>query len=284
MSSASNPFILRPLTLEYRVSGRLDGVTPSPPYAVPPSQDAPVGDAQKLIFEVENLGLIDLTGRGGDMGLFAGRFVNTTTLYGPLPPSGGANVGIAFEGVLQRSELDVPDGTNGVFSRRCIFVPQTGQLRVDGMEATPGNPVIVRLSVWQPQTMAELAAMIEACCCLEDCVTESGDPCFTRAILSEEDCARVIETVRPSQATENAGVVVFNVTGAGFQDGDSFAFVHEDGTAQIEVENVTIISENEAEVMTNISSQLVGFYDLTVASSVAPQCSFTLPDAVEIVA
>ncbi len=176
-------FLLRPFTLEYRVSDRLDGVAPAPAYPVPPSPDAPVGTAQKLIFNVERLGLIDLTGRVGNVGGFAGRVVNALTLYGPSVPVTADNVGVAFNGIIQRTEIDIDPAANGVFSRSCIFIPQTAQLLVDGMNATPGNPVVVRVSIWQPNTQAELTAMLKSCCCVQDCVTSAGAPCFERAIV-----------------------------------------------------------------------------------------------------
>jgi hypothetical protein len=170
---------MRPLTLQYIVTGSLDGVTPAPQFAVPPRVGNTLGRDQVLTQEVENLGLVDLTGLLGNSGQLADRIIKWLLILGPNPRTNLRNVGIAFDGTFQQIELTIAAApVTGVFSQECIRVPQSGQLYLDGMDANPGDPVIVRLGIWQPQTRLELAAMIQACCCTAAALNEEGEPAF----------------------------------------------------------------------------------------------------------
>lgn len=282
--SAQNtpPFPLRPLCLEYRVTGALDGVTPAPAYAIPPSPDSPVVPPDnKIVQTVENLGLLDLTGFPGRHGQIADRIVKWIIVYGPNVPFAADNIAVAFDGRREtRTALTIPAGANGIYNRNCIFVPQSAQLQLDGMAASATEPVVVRLQVWQPQTLNDLADMINSCCCLANTFDEFGEPAFTTAIVSAERCARTIVSLVPNTAVQGAGAVAIAVTGTGFTDGDLVRLIHTNGTTEITIDSVLINNSNSMTVTVEIpADQLQGAYDMTVAAALAPQCSFTLDDA-----
>lgn len=169
---------MRPLGLQYIVTGTLDGTTPAPSYGVPPTPGAYDPSSQMLSFEVENLGLVDLTGLPGGSGALADRIVKWIIITGPNVPFNVRNVSVAFDGFAGNPDITIGAAALGVYSRECIRVPQTASLRLDGMAANPGDPVIVRMGVWMPQTRLELAAMVQACCCTATAVDSLGLPAF----------------------------------------------------------------------------------------------------------
>lgn len=169
---------MRPLGLEYIVSGQLDGTTPAPEFGVPPTPGPYDPSSQILSFSVDNLGLIDLTGLPGGSGQLADRIVKWIIILGPNVPTNNRNVGVSFDGGTGQNDLEIGAAALGVYSRRCIRVPQTAALRLDGMAANPGDPVIVRMGIWMPQTKLELAAMIQSCCCTGAAITSTGLPAF----------------------------------------------------------------------------------------------------------
>ena len=169
---------MRPLGLEYIVTGTLDGTTAAPAFGVPPTPGPYDPSSQMLSFTVENLGLIDLTGLQGGSVQLADRIVKWIIIHGPNNPFNFRNVAIDFDGQGGPTEISIALAAFGVYSRRCIRVPQTASLALDGMAADPDQPVIVRMGVWMPQTKLELAAMVQACCCTDTAVDDAGDPIF----------------------------------------------------------------------------------------------------------
>jgi len=173
---------MRPLGLEYIVTGSLDGVTAAPSYGVPPTPGPYDPSSQILSFEVENLGLVDLTGLPGGSGQLADRIVKWIIILGPNVPFNFRNVSVDFDAQGGPTAISIGVADLGVYSRMCILVPQTAALRFDGMAANPGEPVIVRMGVWMPQTRLELAAMVQACCCTAASVDGEGDLAFEVAL------------------------------------------------------------------------------------------------------
>jgi Bacterial Ig-like domain (DUF1927). len=285
--SAQNtpPFPLRPLCLEYRVTGSLDGSTPAPAFAIPPSPASPVvAPENKVVQTVENLGLVDLTGFLGSHGQIADRLVKWILIYGPFLPTSANNIQVAFDGRAEpQTAITIPAGANGLYSRNCIFVPQSGQLMLDGMSASAGEPIIVRMQIWQPQTLNDLADMINACCCLASSLDEFGEPAFTTALYFSGRCTRTLISVIPNSVAQGAGPTALTVTGSGFTEGDIVRFIHSNGTTEIEVTQVVVNNSNSMTVTVDVAAdQLQGTYDLTVAAPLAPQCSATLVDALTV--
>ncbi len=283
MSSQNTPpFPLRPLCLEYRVHGRLDGVTPAPAYVIPPGAGSPVVPPEnKLVQDVDDLGLVDLTGFDGRHGQYSDRIVKWILVYGPAVPFAANNIAVAFDGRREpHTALTIPAGANGIYNRNCIFVPQSAQLQLDGMFALGSEPVIVRMQVWQPQTLNDLADMINACCCLASSFDEFGEPAFTTAIVTPARCSRTIVSLVPNTAPQGSGLTPIAVTGTNFTDGDLVRFLHTNGTTELTVTSVIVLNSNTMNVVVDIpADQLQGAYDMTIAVPLAPQCSFTLDDA-----
>ncbi len=169
---------MRPLGLEYIVLRNLDGVTPAPAFGVPPAPEDYDPATQLISKTVDRLGLIDLTGLPGGSGQLADRIVKWVIILGPSPPFATDNVSVSFDGLIAQTDVEIPGAELGVYSRRCILVPQTAQLRLNGMAGLVGSPVIVRMGVWMPQTRLELAEMMQACCCTGAAVDSVGDPFF----------------------------------------------------------------------------------------------------------
>jgi len=169
---------MRPLGLEYVVLRNLDGVTPAPAFGVPPAPDDYDPETQFISRTVDRLGLIDLTGLPGGSGQLADRLVKWIIILGPNPPFAADNVSVSFDGLIVQTDVEIPAGELGIYSRRCILVPQTAQLRLNGMAGFPDDPIIVRMGVWMPQTRLELAEMYQACCCTGAAVDDLGDPFF----------------------------------------------------------------------------------------------------------
>lgn len=280
------PFPLRPIALEYVVRRGLDGTTPAPAWLVPPAAGAAiVGPDNKIVIEVDDLGLIDLTGFPGAHGQIADRFIKWILIYGPNTPFGSPNVSVAFDGTAERDELTIPAGANGIYSRNCIFVPQSGQLQVFGMRATLADPVIVRIGVWMPQTLLELTAMREACCCIGGLVDAEGEPVFTTAIYTAAACERTITPpLIPTSIGQgmDPGPIVIN--GSGFAEGDLIALVHEDGIDTLEITTVVVNNPNQVSIaINNRADQTLGAYDLTIAAPLGgPACTATLAGAFTI--
>lgn len=280
------PNVLRPLVLEYRVAGSLDGVTPSEAVPLPPQIGSPVVPTEnKVVIEVPgNLGLIDLTGLPGLQGQYADRIIKWLAIYGPNFPTTTDNVGVAFDGISEGTDLTIPPVANGIRSYNCLFVPQSAQLRVNGMAGSPGNPVVVRLGIWQPSSLLELNEMFQACCCLDGAIDSLGQPFFTQAIFVAGACERTISSSNPPTRAQGDGATMITLGGTNFTDSDVVAIVHQGGTALIEITNVIAVTEFQMIVQINVpADQQLGAYDITVAAPLGgPGCSATLDGGLTI--
>jgi hypothetical protein len=292
-------FPLYTQAIRFEVSIGLDGVTPAPILPQPPygplidADGADISfdsDTGELVVRVDRLGLVNLTGGDGVDGDRADRFVKSIRVYGPNPPFNQSNVGVFFGGDglgpdERRIELAIPLTANGIYSTNCIFVPQSGRLYLNGMTGVAGSPVIVRIGLWQPKSVADLVAAQRACCCMAGCVDEDGNPCFVEAIYTAEACARTIETVDPDTVIQNSGANVITVTGSGFVDGDSWAIVNADEPAEIEITNINVVSETEVELTIEVPFDVfVGSYDVVVAAELGgSECTATLEDGLTVI-
>lgn len=270
----------RPIAIEYRVSGALDGVTPAPALAMPPDFAAPLSDDNYLIQEVDNLGLVDLS--KGDGAAYAGRIVKFIEIVGPNVPSSADNVGVAIEGVNQRTELSIPAAANGIYSRNCIFVPQTGQLRLNGM-AAGADPVIVRVKIWQLKRVDQLAEIFESCCCKGRCVDDADEPCFVQAIYAAAAAARTVTVANPVSGARGASITL-TMTGTGFIATDNWV-IRQVGTAspgdfgylrtpvsKIEIDSVTLVNPTTVELRFELAlDQPLGDYDILVSPELGHQ-------------
>lgn len=273
--------ILRPWVLKYRVSGMLDGVTPAPAFVGPPSRLAPLNENQEIEFDVVNLGLVNLI-EGGPNGQSADRHVKWIQVLGPNPPIGPDNVNVVFDGDLQSSELTIPPAANGIFSRLCIFVPQTAMLGLFNMVANPGEPIIVRIGVWRAASIDDLNAIKTACCCKGACVDVMGDPCFVQALFAQ-NLQIGIAAAAPG-AIGRGDQVIFILDGNGFSDGMNVALRQTGGTATLTVDSVTVLDASTAEVtVTAAIDQPLGDYDVIVGLPLGGQLfRATLPAAVTV--
>ena len=178
MTTAGQPtgYYNQTYAVEFEVSGSLDGVTPSPNViGSPPSGQNP-DDPQNLFkVPVEDLGLVnpDYTLPDQDnpnLGTTGNRLVTYLWIEGSSPGAADASVDV----------VDATDGTTTVqknigtfvgdttFFREGIFVPQGSMIRVRGMT----GPVKVRLHIQFLNNAKDLAAVLQAICCIE---SENGN-------------------------------------------------------------------------------------------------------------
>lgn len=278
--------LLRPIVFEYLVTGSLDGVTPSPQVVLPPDPDAPLR-GNFIRQTVSDLGLVDLTGVGSDN--YADRIIKWLEILGPNTPTGGNNVALAFADGRQHTEIVIPSAANGIYSRNCLFIPQTARLQLNNMIAGP-DPIVVRLGIWQPQRISDLAAYYEACCCQAKCVNSFEDPCFTRALYTSTAGQRSISLVAPDTGARGAAVVV-SVTGTGFAATDKWVLrqissnpdVPQAPTTDkyIYADEVTFLSSVSVDLHFQLAdSDSLGLYDLVAAPELGGETfSFALEDA-----
>jgi len=269
-------FSLQTIALEFRVAQRLDGITPSPPFLIPPDPSAVIDPSSgAVVIEVDRLGLIDLT--GGLNGGFATRIVRSFLIAGPLPVFGGdeAAIGLSYDGVSTDSGVvEIPAGSNGLASENCIIVPPTAMVRITGLTATPGNPILVRLCVWQPRTVEELAEMSQVCCCRFATLDAEGEPYYTNALYFGAACERTVTSVAPPTAARGVGPQAVLITGTGFVEGDEIFFVSSDGTGMINVMTSAVINETTINAAIDVDGAVpLGDYNVIVAPPLAPpQC------------
>jgi hypothetical protein len=270
------------LMLEYRVSGLLDGVTPSPPVVLPPGISESQG-CRSVIVELDNLGLIDLTGFG--QRIYADRIIRPLLIVGPNVPFSANNVAIVIDGDVSEREQDIPPTANGIFVESCIFVPQGHQLQLQGMAGTPTEPVIVRLGIFLADTVPALAKMREACCCLGSALNAAGQQEFSTAIYSVTACFRTITSVAPTPISRAAGTQLVTILGTGFASDDGVVVLHEDATSLIPVLMTTVVNSGQIQVLLDVGTAELGFFNVTVfARSAFETCSATADSAIEITA
>ena len=269
-------FPLQTIALEFLVTERLDGTTPSLPFVLPPNPDAILTeDARTVRITQPRLGLIDLT--GGAEGASADRIIRSYLIMGPTPrfPGDEASIGLAFDGVASdQGTVEIPPNAIGIDSDNCILVPQTGQVRIVGLYATPGNPVLVRLLVWQPRTVEELAEMTQVCCCRAGVFDEEGEPFFTQALYLQADCTRTVTDVSPPTAARGVDLTAITITGSGFVDGDTLTLISQEDGSLLPVFTYAVTNSTTIIAAVDVNGSVaLGDYDVIVAPPQAlPQC------------
>lgn len=272
--SAPVYFPLQTIALEFLVTDRLDGITPSPPFLLPPDPLANLApDNNAVRITVERLGLVDLTG-GVPSGALADRLIRSLLIVGPNPVGVGvvATIGRAFDGIPDdNGNVQIPVGAIGIDSDNCLFVPQTAAVRLTGLVASPGNPILVRLLVWQPHTVEELAEMSQVCCCRANVFDEEGEPFFTQALYNLGTCARTVASVAPPTAPRGVGPQAITVTGTGFVDGDILVLISEDGTGTINVLSHAVTNATTLIAAIDVDGAVpLGDYTVIVAPPLSP--------------
>lgn len=273
---------LRLLTLDYRVALGLDGSTDAPPFSA--GRTDPI--TQALVFEVDRLGLVDLTGLGRvplGLGSNADRILPWFYMVGPFPRFIGNNVQLGVEGIASKVLIDLPVGAQGIYTEQCLRVPQGQQLLLVGLDGDPGgDPVRVLMRVWVASDEATWGEMVRYCCCANAAVDEVGDPLLANAIYNQATCQRVITSTSPESVSVDTGIVPVSIIGSNFSDGDQVFFVHQDDpTRTISVTTVTFIDPTQIDVEIETAGADLGNYDLVVAPPLASEiCGGTLEDFV----
>lgn len=277
MSTPSAPdfFQLQSVALEFHVTGSLDGSSVPDPFPVPPdpaAQGLIDPSTGAIVIEVENLGLIDLA--GGGTGVSGDRLVRSLLIAGPNPVVVGveATVGLAFDGIpAPNVALTIPAGANGIVSENCIYVPQTAMLQLVGLDASPGEPILVRLCLWLPRTVEEHGEMANLCCCRANTIDEEGEPFYTTALYVGAACSRTVTGAAPPSVARGAGFTVVTLTGTNFTDGDIVVFVHQDGLSTLPIDQVNVVNSSTMLVRVDVNAAVpVGDYDIIVAPPLAP--------------
>jgi hypothetical protein len=285
----SSQFPLYTQAIRFEVAVGLDGVTPAPALLQPPATGVTFDpETGETVVRVDRLGLINLTGGLGSDGDRADRIIKSIRVYGPNTPFNQSNVAVYFGlGAERRIELQIPNTANGIYSTNCIFIPQTAQLYLNGMAADTlgGQPVIVRIGIWQFKSVEDLVAAQRACCCNSGCIDEEGNPCFTEAIYTAEACSRTIDTIDPDVVIQNSGTNILTVTGSGFTADDVWAIINVDDASELEITNITVNSETEVELTVEVPFDVaIGAYDVVVAASLGgADCSATLEEGLTVV-
>jgi hypothetical protein len=187
---------MQTFTLEYIVLGSLDGVTPAPAFSVDPNADDYLrpGADQLYTQVVQNLGLIDPDfGVGGSQG---NRILSWFWTYGPTPGAPGAAVSVVDAqgpGLEQQQLIDLAAKTQAYVSAARL-VPQGSRIKVEGLTASPGQPVVVRFNVLVADTAEDFLTLCA-------CDTSGGSP----GTLSVSDEGALVAS----------GVISMNFTGDG---------------------------------------------------------------------
>lgn len=148
------------LTVEYVVSGSLDGTTPAPPIVTDESDgDATPFDKDTQIYrvEVENLGLIDPDlGVGGSIGPRCIPFLWIDTEETGSAQASLDVVGIVGDEAKLQRQLENLSGDAGGYFDDNFMVAQGSAIRVSGFTAA-ADPIIVRLTIAVPKGCKDFA-------------------------------------------------------------------------------------------------------------------------------
>jgi len=176
---------LQSLTVEYVVSGSLDGNTPAPRIVIDQSDDdATRFDVADQIYrvEVENLGLIDPDlGVGGSIGPRCIPFLWIDTEVVGDAGAAAELVGIVRDAAKLQSVVADLAGDAGGYLDDGFMVAQGSAIRLSGFTAG-ADPIVVRVSILVPESCLDfaLAAVARA-----DEANATGAP--ARAILPRLD-------------------------------------------------------------------------------------------------
>lgn len=288
---------LQTIAVEFRVAGDLDGVTPlDPNFQLDPLLPLPAGvdiDPDSGVYVVEvpgNLGLIDPTFFRGSA--YADRFIkwmfidaadsaNLTAaeLANVVTRDNDGNV------LLLESALTAFVGTSaGAYKKRCTYVPQGGLLQVQNVV----GPSTVRMGLWRPEGVKDLAAMRQACCCREGGIFEVPDgqggvfELDTNQIPIPAECRREVQFLKPNEVTVGANQLI-NIRGDNFEPGDTLVFLRGGGPPLSPV-SVTVVDEQNIEVLLGPGSYPggPGSYTLTIGPPEQLECAVFVPDALTV--
>jgi hypothetical protein len=150
---------LRTFTVEYRVSGQLDGSTPSPPLSIARVQANGI-----YRFAVTNLGLVDPS-YDGEVGSIGDRLMRDLVLAAPDAPVNG-EVAIVSGGIVYDTIL-TPTTTLEQFVN-CVPLPQGSMLRFDGYDASGDpTPIVLRMKFTASDSTESYPDLLQACCCCQ---------------------------------------------------------------------------------------------------------------------
>lgn len=178
MTTAGQPtgYFNQTYAVEFTVEGPLDGDTLQPPLLdSPPAGVSPLDPQQLFRRTVPALGLIDPDytvpeAEAGRRGARGNRLVTFLWIQGSVPGAPGASVDLvdAVDGtpLLQRSIASLAGESS--FFRLGIFIPQGSMLRVSGLAGSAAAPIKVRLHIQFLNDAKNIAAVLEAQCCIED--------------------------------------------------------------------------------------------------------------------
>lgn len=236
-------------TLQYIVSGAVDGSTLTPP----------LSEATRLSngiyqFEVENVGVFDPDVIFSDARRCVGdRLIRDLIVASPTPPV----VSRILLSDFDEFAVDVAWGfITQLYNRKtCVFVPQDSSLVIAlGASGTP-DPIVVRFSFVFGEDGETYPQLLRTCCC------------------SQAECEPVAITGLAPTDVVCGGLDTITITGSGFND-DSLVSLSLPGcsNASIVKNSQTILSDTEIEItVTCVSPGLACPVVITVANG--PGCT-----------
>jgi hypothetical protein len=246
-------------TLQYIVSGAVDGTTLTPPLS-----EATILQNGIYQFEVENVGVFDVDTVFSDTRQSIGdRFIRDLIIASPTPP-------IASLVFLSGAELYFERIAQGFVTQlynrpECIFVPQGSFMGIAiGASGTP-DPLIVRFSFVFGDDADDYPKLIRSCCCDQ----ANCDP-VTIADLDPTDIVC-------------GGIDTVTINGTGFNDSTIVSLsVPGCSNGSIFLNSQAIISDTEIEITVECISPGLGC-PVVVTVSNGPGCTaeatLTIDDA-----
>lgn len=218
---------LQTFTVEYRVSGLLDGVTPSPPLSA-----ARVLSNGIYQFSVDNLGLIDPS-YDGEVGSMGDRFMTDLIIKSPSAPVGGL-VDIVSDGLPYDTVYQPTDALSQFVN--CVPIPQGDRVRLDGFDAgVSPTPIVVRMQFKAATDNATYASLVNSCCCCTNppVITEVTWPDDPACVPCEGLAADRTVTITGLNFSATATVEIFNT-------GDGLCSM-----TLASISNITVVSSTE---------------------------------------
>jgi hypothetical protein len=269
---------MQTLTLEYRVFDRCDGLTEAPPFS-----EGVLDDRQIYVFEVARLGRIPLRFDDGpenppQPSAPANRFITWAVLLGVPVDSEGLSVGFAnrVSGNVTAIEPvgQISVGSEALYLRRCIKVPQGGLVVVNNVDAPPGAFAMVRLRVQQAEN-GEQQQQLELACCCKRSIPNTNVP-DTR----DTDCPSSLSIVDVSPSVVPVSLVSevsVTITGRGFSELETtqVVFLNEGaGEATLPVTSVAVL--NDTTIVVSVAPNLAGSYSVFVVDPGSLDCFASL--------
>lgn len=169
MNTSPTGYFNQTYTLEFLVSGDLDGATVGPPVTAPESTDNPQGLYR---FQIDgDLGLIDpdyIVPNAGPYGVSGNRAIGWFWIDSPVAGGGSARLEVvdAVDGTITvQEEIQNLSGLSTYYNNRPFLVPQGSILRLVGFENDTDTPIRVRFHVAyvNDENLTELQQAICAC-------------------------------------------------------------------------------------------------------------------------